>query len=58
MSDIHTAALAEHNAWRRELTAEYVTHRHETYAEVVSRLERERPESPHQRMLRQKRETR
>lgn len=53
---LNAAVLAEHEAWKRELTAEIVTHRYESFAEVIARLERERPESPHQRMLRQSRE--
>lgn len=36
----------------RELTAEYVTHKNETFRQVVARLEKERPESPYQKRAR------
>jgi len=52
IADIQNAALAEYEAWRNELEAERVTHSRETHAEVVRRLEMERPESDYQRARR------
>ena len=56
VQEVNARALAEHEAWVRELEAERVTHSYESLAEVVRRVKRERVESPAVRLARQRRE--